>query len=127
MVFLYKHPLSFHFRNGICLDKFPLSYEDVVGAVDGVITKPGYGIVADCLAHGTPVIYTDRGFFAEYDILVREMAKQLTTVYLSSPDLYAGRWKSAIGQLQGQARVAPSLPCNGAEICAQTILDFLEP
>ncbi len=124
-VFLFKHPLSFHFRNGICLDEHPLSYEDVVAAVDGVITKPGYGIVSDCLAHGTPVIYTDRGFFPEYDILVQEMAKQLSTVYLSSPDFYAGRWQAAIQALEKLPRVTPTLPCNGAEVCAETILRYL--
>lgn len=124
-VFLFKHPLSFHFRNGICLDEHPLSYEDVVAAVDGVITKPGYGIVSDCLAHGTPVIYTDRGFFPEYDILVQEMGKQLSTVYLSSPDFYAGRWQAAIQALEKLPRVTPALPCNGAEVCAETILRYL--
>ena len=121
-VFLYKHPLKYNFRNSICLDHHPLSYEDVVAAVDGVITKPGYGIVADCLSHGTPIIYTDRGDFPEYEILVQEITKQLTTVYLPSADLYAGRWKAAIRELERQSRVVPTLPCNGAEVCAETIL-----
>jgi hypothetical protein len=125
-VFLFKHPLSFRFRNGICLDDLPLSYADVVGAVDGVITKPGYGIVADCLTHSTPMIYADRGSFAEYDILVQEMGKHLTTVYISSEDLYAGKWKSAIEELERQPRVLASLPGNGAEVCAETILNFLD-
>ncbi|MGD8316062.1 MAG: hypothetical protein PVI17_15015 [Syntrophobacterales bacterium] len=125
-MFLFKHPLSFQFRNGMCLDDHPLSYEDVVAAVDGVITKPGYGIVSDCLAHGTPVIYTDRGFFPEYDILVQEMAKHLTTVYISSEDLYAGKWGAAIEELLRQPRVAPTLPCNGAEVCAEIILSYLK-
>ncbi len=125
-VFLYKHPLSYNFGNGICLDGFFLTFEDVVAAVDGVITKPGYGIVADCLAHGTPMIYSDRGFFPEYDILVREISQHLATVYLPSEDLYAGRWKTAIEQLEEKPRVVPSLPLNGAEVCAQTILNFIE-
>jgi len=125
-VFLYKHPLSYHFGNGICLDGLSLSFEDVVAAVDGVITKPGYGIVTDCLAHGTPIIYTDRGFFPEYDVLVREMAEHLATVYLSSQDLYAGLWKSAIERLDKGPRSVPALPLNGAEVCAQTILSFID-
>ena len=124
-VFLFKHPLSFRFSNGICLDDLPLSYADVVGAVDGVITKPGYGIIADCLSHGTPIIYSDRGNFREYDILVREITEQLTTAYLSSADLYAGRWKAAINELERQPRVIPTLACNGAEVCAETILQYL--
>ena len=125
-VFLFKHPLSFRLSNGICLDDLPLSYADVVGAVDGVITKPGYGIVSDCLSHGTPIIYTDRGNFAEYDILVREITEQLTTVFLSSADLYAGRWKAAIKELERQSRLVPTLPSNGAEVCADTILRYLD-
>jgi L-arabinokinase len=125
-VFLYKSPLSFRFRNGLCLDSFALSYADVVGAVDGVITKPGYGIVADCRTQGTPIVYADRGFFPEYDILVQEMKMHLNVAYLSASDLYAGRWQSAIEQLEKQARKVPELPSNGAEICAQEILSLLE-
>ena len=124
-VFLFKHPLSFSFTNGICLDDLPLSYADVVGAVDGVITKPGYGIVADCLAHSTPMIYADRGSFPEYDILVQEMDKHLATVHLSSADLYAGKWKAAIEELERQPRAVASLPGHGAEVCAEIILKFL--
>jgi hypothetical protein len=71
------------------------------------------------------MIYADRGFFPEYDILVQEMGKNLTTVYLSSADLYAGKWKSAIEELERQPRVVASLPGNGAEVCAQTILRYL--
>jgi len=124
-LFLYKHPISFRFSNTICLDDLPLCYEDVVAAVDGVITKPGYGIVADCLAHSTPIIYTDRGFFPEYDILVQEMSKELTTVYLSSEDLYAGRWKTAISELESKPRSESTIPCNGAEVCTDVILSYL--
>ena len=124
-LFLYKHPIRFHFSNGICLDDLPLAYEEVVSAVDGVITKPGYGIVTDCLAHSTPIIYTDRGFFPEYDILVQEMSKELTTVYLSSEDLYAGKWKAAISALEKKPRGKSTLPCNGAEVCTEVILQYL--
>ena len=40
-----------------------LRYEDLVGAVDVVITKPGYGIISDCVANGTAMLYTSRGRF----------------------------------------------------------------
>jgi len=124
-IFLWKHPLRLRARNGLSLDDLDLSYADAVAAVDGVITKPGYGIVADCLVHGTPVIYTDRGLFREYDILVNEMSTHLATVYLPSPDLYAGRWQGAVEQLERLPRRAPSLPANGAEVCARAIADVL--
>ena len=39
-------------------------------AVDVVITKPGYGIISDCVANGTAMLYTSRGRFAEYEVMV---------------------------------------------------------
>jgi UDP-N-acetylglucosamine:LPS N-acetylglucosamine transferase len=124
-LFLYKQPLRLPVRNGLALDHLDISYADAVAAVDGVITKPGYGIVADCLVHGTPVIYTDRGVFPEYEILVRALTANLTAVYLPSEELYAGRWQGAVEQLERLPRRVPSLPANGAEVCARAILDIL--
>jgi hypothetical protein len=124
-IFLYKHPLRLRARNGLSLDDADLSYADVVAAVDGVITKPGYGIVADCLVHGTPVIYTDRGLFPEYEILVRALTEHLTTVYIPSAELYAGRWQEAIENLERLPRRSPFLPANGVEACARAVLDML--
>lgn len=120
--FLYQKPLIFNLANGISLDGFELSYPDVVAAVDGVITKPGYGITADCLAHGTPIIYTDRGFFPEYEILVQDMTVHLNTVYLPSQELYAGNWEEAIQTLDALPRRFVNVPDEGAEVCARAIL-----
>ena len=52
-----------------------LAYQDVVAAADLVITKPGYGIVSECVANGTPLLYTSRGRFVEYDVFVAEMPR----------------------------------------------------
>ncbi len=45
-----------------------LRYEDLVAAVDIVITKPGYGIISECVANETALLYTSRGRFAEYEV-----------------------------------------------------------
>ena len=50
-------------------------YEDLVAASDVVVTKPGYGIIAECISAGTPMLYTSRGAFREYDLLVSEMPR----------------------------------------------------
>ncbi|MCK7523822.1 MAG: hypothetical protein MZV64_42470 [Ignavibacteriales bacterium] len=52
-----------------------LRYEDLVRAADVVVTKPGYGIIAECIANDTAILYTDRGRFAEYDVLVDAMPR----------------------------------------------------
>ena len=33
--------------------------------------------VSDCIANGTALLYTSRGRFAEYDVLIREMPRYL--------------------------------------------------
>jgi hypothetical protein len=58
-------------------------YEDLVASSDVVITKPGYGIVAECIAAKTPLLYTSRGAFREYDLFVREMPKYLRCRFIS--------------------------------------------
>jgi hypothetical protein len=125
VLFLYKKPLHFSFANSCCVENPSLSYADLVATVDGVVTKPGYGIVADCLSHGTPMIYTDRGPFPEYEILVRTMTEHLPVVFLPSGDLYAGSWETAIGQLPDKPGCRPQIRLDGGRVCAETILAHL--
>jgi L-arabinokinase len=123
--FLYKKPLDWTLANGLCLDPFEdLSYVDVVNAVDAVITKPGYGIVADCLAHGVPMIYSDRGEFPEYPLLVKAVEESLPCVFLPSQELYAGRWERAIRELSSQSSRGTALRSDGGQVCARELLDF---
>jgi L-arabinokinase len=95
-----------------------LSYQDLVRAVDVVVTKPGYGIVSECIANGTALVYTSRGRFAEYDVFVREMPRYLRCAYLDNADLLAGRWRTAI-ESAINAAAPPELPrTDGAGVVA---------
>jgi hypothetical protein len=101
-----------------------LAYPDVVGASDVIVTKPGYGIVTDAIAAGARLVYTDRGAFPEYDVMVREMAGYLPTEYVSGDDLRAGRLTAALDDVLARAPVAPP-PTNGAAVAAAAIVDRL--
>ena len=58
-------------------------YEDLVRAVDVVATKPGYGIISECIANDTALLYTSRGRFVEYDVMVgRDAALPALRVHL---------------------------------------------
>ena len=123
-IFLFKRPLDFCFKNALSVDGADLSYTDVVAAMDAVITKPGYGITSDCLVSGVGMIYTDRGFFPEYEILVDEIEKRLPAIHIPSADLYAGKWEKAIRGMEAFAPRAPSPPReDGAAVCARIILE----
>src|ERR1043166_8270288 len=47
-------------------------YEDLVAAAEVVVTKPGYGIVSECIANDAAVLYTSRGHFPEAEVIVEE-------------------------------------------------------
>ena len=76
-----------------------LRYEDLVAACDVVVTKPGYGIISECLANDTALLYTSRGHFVEYDVMVREMPRVLRCAYIDQESLLAGRWQESLDAL----------------------------
>lgn len=99
-----------------------LSYIDVVAAADVVITKPGYGIVSDAIAARTRMVYTERGDFPEYPVLVREMARWLPARHIGNADLLAGRVQAALDAVMAQAFPDPP-DLDGAEHAARRLLE----
>jgi hypothetical protein len=93
-------------------------YEDLVRAVDVVVTKPGYGIIAECLANDTALLYTSRGHFVEYDVLVAAMPRFLRSAYIGHDDLFAGNWGAHLDALLAQPAPPEKPATNGAEIAA---------
>lgn len=101
-----------------------MRYEDVVAAADVVITKPGYGIIAECAANDTALVYTSRGAFREYDLLVDEMPRYVRCAYLSNDDLRAGRWRRAVEAALHAPR-PPTRRTDGADVAAGIIQSML--
>lgn len=55
--------------NLIVLSRETMPHEDLVASVDCVISKAGYGLVGECMAAGTPLVYGPREGFAEFAVL----------------------------------------------------------
>ena len=100
-----------------------LRYEDLVGAVDVVVSKPGFGIIAECVTNKTAMLYTSRGRFVEYDVLVAEMPRVLRCAFLDEPSLRAGRWLEALEHVLSLPPPPETPATNGAEIVATMIRD----
>lgn len=100
-------------------------YEDLVRAADAVVTKPGYGIIAECLANDTALLYTSRGHFIEYDVLVAAMPRLVRSAFIGHDDLFAGRWKPHLDALLRQPKPATQPAANGADVAADLLLDWL--
>lgn len=100
-----------------------LKYIDLVGAVDVCITKPGYGIVSDAIAARRRMVYTERGDFPEYPILVRQMQRWLPARHVSNDDLRMGRLQDALDGVMGGPFPDPP-DMTGAETAARRLLEL---
>jgi hypothetical protein len=103
-----------------------LRYEDLVAAADVVVTKPGYGIVSECVAHDTAMLYTSRGHFREYDRMVEEMPSLLRCRFIEQDDLFGGRWKSALEALMQLPPIARRPATDGAPQAAAFIQNVVD-
>lgn len=108
--------------NRLVLDPAQRRYEDLLRAVDVIVTKPGYGIVADALAHRLPVLYTERGEFPEYRFLVQALNDLATAEFIPQDDLLSGNIRPYLLQLLEKEQSWPSVQLNGADVAAENIL-----
>jgi L-arabinokinase len=115
------------FRHGnlLVLPEEQRRYEDLVQAADVVVTKPGYGIVADIIAHKVPVLYTSRGPFPEYDFLVESLKQWATSEFIPQQELIAGNLAPYLEQLLNKEPNWPYVPLDGAQVAARKILGLL--
>jgi hypothetical protein len=102
-----------------------IRYEDLVAAADVVLSKPGYGIVSECVANRTAFLYTSRGRFAEYEVMIEEMPRLLRCRYIDEADLMAGRWLDAVEWLLAQEEPGPPARVDGATVAAAAILELI--
>jgi hypothetical protein len=101
-------------------------YEDLVRAVDVVVTKPGYGIISECIANDTALLYTSRGDFREYQVLVDAMQGVLRSAFIDHADLFSGNWKPHLDALLAQPEPPVKPDANGADVAADILLDILQ-
>ena len=102
------------------LDRRLMPHEDMVASVDLAISKPGYGIVGECLVNGTPLLYGPREEFAEYAALDAALTGWNGGLKVTGEDFVQVKWKRALGGVPARGSVA-SLPAPGAERAARTI------
>jgi L-arabinokinase len=103
------------------LERVQHGYENLVAASDLVVTKPGYGITADCLAARRPVLYTDRGDFAEYPVLSAGMERDGRAVYIPQEELWAGDIEPYLERALALDKPWRDLRLDGAEVAARRI------
>lgn len=101
-------------------------YEDLVAAVDVVVTKPGYGIIAECIATGTAMLYTSRGEFREYDLLVSQLPGYVRSRFISQDDLFGGRWRDALTEVAAAPAPPMRMATDGADVVARLLRGLVD-
>jgi hypothetical protein len=108
--------------NVIALNESPRDYVSLLAACDVVVTKPGYGIVADCLANRVPVLYTDRGPFREYDVLAEGLNGLGRARYVPRVDLIRLDLREHLQAILQSTTRWTTQPMNGAEVVAERVV-----
>ena len=110
--------------NTAVMEHHGLRYEDLVAAVEVVIAKPGYGIIAECAANDTAMLYTSRGRFREYKLLTDGMPELIRSEFIAQDELFRGSWQVHIDTLLAQPP-RPRPDVKGADVIADGLLEML--
>jgi L-arabinokinase len=102
-----------------------IAYPDLVNAADVVITKPGYGIVAECIAHKTAVLYTPRGDFREQALLIDGLHRYTRATSISNRDLRRGDWAESLSKLLPSPRPDTAIATDGDHLAAEHLTRLL--
>ncbi len=122
--FFTVRPLHWQRKNIYSIDREQVAFSDVVASVDAVVSKPGFGIVSDCIVNRKPLIYADRTDFPEYSILKSAIGKYLQHIYIPSQNLYRGDLSYCLHNIWRCRPPVHHLPRGGDAIAAQRINKF---
>jgi UDP:flavonoid glycosyltransferase YjiC (YdhE family) len=99
----------------------PILHQDLVKVSDLVITKLGYGIVSECIANQTPIMYTSRDS-PEHNALAQGLKKSAHAYFMSREDLLGGNWKAHLDSFFQTEYEWPGIRIDGAEVASRKIL-----
>ena len=110
-----------------CISRSDVCFADVLASVDIVVTKPGFGILSECIANNKPIIYSDRIHFREYGVLVKSIERYCRHAFIPNSELYAGQLERALSLIETAPEPRERIAGGGAERAAHEILGRLNP
>jgi UDP:flavonoid glycosyltransferase YjiC (YdhE family) len=97
-------------------------FPSIVAMSDLVISKLGYGIVSECIASRTPLLYIPRDDFAEFEVLRSGSSGLLHSYQMSRDNFLQGNWYNPAKRLLSTQFNWPNVRTDGADIAAEMIL-----
>ena len=124
--FFTVRPLEWRRSNIHPLHRGPLTFADILASMDAVISKPGFGILSDCIANQKPLIYADRSHFREYPILVDAIRRYIRHVHIQVGKLYAGDLEESLARIWESPEPAERISLGGDRVAACRIAGHFE-
>ncbi|MGQ9661796.1 MAG: hypothetical protein ACUVWX_05570 [Kiritimatiellia bacterium] len=122
--FFAMKPADWRAKNVYTLDPRQFPFSDVVASVDAVVSKPGYGIISECILNRKPLLYTERPHFVEYEVLVAAIRRYLPNIFVTAENLYRGELAQALSALWVQPFPVETVSAGGDEIIARRIAQY---
>jgi hypothetical protein len=121
--FFTVRPLGWDGPNLHAIDRRQVPYADVLASCDAVLTKPGFGVLAECAVNGKPMIYVERTDFREYPILEAAVKRYYRHVHLPAAQLYRGDLRAALEAIMLAPAPAETVPAGGDVQAARIMLE----
>lgn len=94
-----------------------LPFRDLMASCDAVLTKPGHGILGECVAAGAPMACVERPDWPEHDVLMGFIRRHVRHATLSIADLARGGAEAAVcAAISAPAPSEPPPPADPAAV-----------
>ncbi len=118
--FIGIYPMPGRPANYHLVGKEHFAYLDLIASSDVMISKLGYGIFAQALMNGTPLIYLPREDFAEYPVLHKAVREWGHGYCLPGEDYRSLKWEGVLHEVITRKRPQPQVS-DAAGVCAREI------
>ncbi len=106
---------AIHFGSGV-------SAVDLMGFVDVVVCKPGYGILSECWRTCTAIVWVERPDFPEFPMLKKHLHDSMPSAGMTRNSFQRGDWLPALQGACLNRRHFPAISADGAEQAAHIIM-----
>jgi len=124
--FFSVRPLEWTARNIFPVDRERIAFSDVMATVDIVVTKPGFGVLSECVVNRKPMVYVDRMDFLEYPVLERAVQRYLRHQHIPAEQLYRGELGEALQRVWTYPEPNETPATGGGPIAARLLAEFMK-
>ena len=102
-----------------------LDFSDVLKTSDVVVSKLGYGMISECIASQSRLVWPPRQGFAEDAVVAAEAPRYLRMLPMPREEFLEGRWGEYLRDVMILPSPMDAMRTDGAEVCAQYLSNMV--